>query len=134
MSIQTESKFFFEPGLGSEIPSLGLGFTGYMILRMTFRLYGFSKFIGLKAAEPSELITTGILGRMRHPIYTATILLGVGFWLFSPTDLNLVMVLMWFAYLPIGILFEERKLITEFGDHYLTYKKQVPALFPKISF
>jgi protein-S-isoprenylcysteine O-methyltransferase Ste14 len=27
---------------------------------------------------------------------------------------------------------EERKLIKKYGERYLAYKKEVPALFPKI--
>ncbi len=35
-------------------------------------------------------------------------------------------------YVRIGIYFEEKKLVKEFGDIYNKYKLQVPMLIPKI--
>jgi protein-S-isoprenylcysteine O-methyltransferase Ste14 len=35
-------------------------------------------------------------------------------------------------YLPIGIIFEEQKLVKEYGDRYKKYQKEVPMLIPKI--
>jgi protein-S-isoprenylcysteine O-methyltransferase Ste14 len=34
------------------------------------------------------------------------------------------------VYIPIGIYFEEKKLIKMYGDQYVEYKKRVPAIFP----
>ncbi len=34
------------------------------------------------------------------------------------------------AYILVGILFEERKLIAAFGDQYATYREQTPMLIP----
>lgn len=133
MAIQIESRFFFEPDLGSKIPSMALGFTAYRLIQAAMKLYGFSRFIGLKSEGTSELITTGILARMRHPIYTATLLFGAGFWLWNPTDLSLAMFVAWCLYLPLGIWLEERRLILEFGKEYIAYKKNIPAIFPSFS-
>ncbi|MDP3480639.1 MAG: hypothetical protein Q8R88_12775 [Desulfoprunum sp.] len=34
------------------------------------------------------------------------------------------------AYLIIGTILEERKLVVEYGDIYRTYQRQVPMLLP----
>jgi protein-S-isoprenylcysteine O-methyltransferase Ste14 len=35
-------------------------------------------------------------------------------------------------YLVIGALFEERKLLQEFGEDYAAYQDRTPMLFPKL--
>lgn len=36
------------------------------------------------------------------------------------------------AYIFIGLFFEERALLRDFGDAYAAYRKSVPMLFPRI--
>ena len=126
-----ESKYLFQISVATKIPSVGLGYAAYFIFRKAAKSYNLKAFIGVAKETRSELKTDGILSKMRHPFYTATIAIVLGFFLWSPTVSNLVLVLTWIAYLPIGIWLEEKKLIDLFGDAYLDYKKQVPALFPR---
>jgi protein-S-isoprenylcysteine O-methyltransferase Ste14 len=37
------------------------------------------------------------------------------------------------AYIFIGIFFEERDLVHEFGDRYLTYRRNVGMLLPRLT-
>jgi len=129
--ISIGAKQFFEPTLGAKIPALALGYTAYVFLKQAFGIYSLKAFVGF-GEEHQELRTDGILARVRHPLYTATILLAIGFWLWSPTDLNLAMILSWFIYLPIGIWLEEKKLVKQYGQLYLDYREKVPAVLPKI--
>jgi protein-S-isoprenylcysteine O-methyltransferase Ste14 len=78
-----------------------------------------------------RLVTEGIYGFVRHPIYTSYILLFVGFctllqslWGFG---LLLSVCLVWFGN-RIGI--EERMLSARFGDEYQAYCQQTKRLFP----
>jgi methanethiol S-methyltransferase len=111
--------------------SLILATFGVIVISRTFKEYRFSSFIGLKQ-EDNEFKRTGILKYVRHPIYSGTILIVIGFFLFSPTLATLVSVSCILVYLPIGIYLEERKLIKQFGDQYVSYKKEVPSIFPGI--
>jgi len=116
--------------------SLMLATLGVIVIIRSFREYKLSSFIGLKD-EPSEFKRTGILNHVRHPIYSGTILIVIGFFLFNPTLATLVSVCCTLAYLPVGIYLEERKLIEQFGKRYLSYKQEVPCVFPdlrKLSF
>lgn len=111
--------------------SLMLATFGVIVISRSFREYRFSSFIGFQT-ESSEFKKTGILKYVRHPIYSGTILIVIGFFLFNPKLSTLISVCCILAYLPIGIYLEERKLIKHFGDLYLSYKKEVPSIFPKI--
>jgi protein-S-isoprenylcysteine O-methyltransferase Ste14 len=78
-----------------------------------------------------QLVTEGIYGLVRHPIYTSYILLFVGFcamlqslWGFG---LLLAVCTVWFGN-RIGI--EERMLSERFGDDYQSYCHQTRRLFP----
>jgi methanethiol S-methyltransferase len=104
---------------------------GVIVFRLAFREYRFLSFIGLRQ-EAMELKRTGILNRVRHPIYSGTILIVVGFFLFIPTVASLVSVCCILVYLPIGIYLEEKKLKAIFGEQYTIYKKEVPSVFPNI--
>ena len=65
---------------------------------------------------------------MRHPLYTAVLLL---FWA-NPdvTADRLLFNILWTAWIYIAMLLEERDLTAEFGEAYLEYKKAVPMLIP----
>lgn len=111
--------------------SLVLATFSVIIFKQAFRGYKFSYFIGLKQGE-EEFVTTGILKHVRHPLYSATILLVLGYLLFDPTLATMTSAICIFVYLPIGIYLEEKKLIEQYGDRYLQYKMEVPAIVPKI--
>ena len=75
--------------------------------------------------------TAGILGVIRHPWYTGTLLLlvcGLDF-----TDINLVWRSVFLVYTLVGTELEERKLLAELGETYARYRRQVPRFFPSLS-
>lgn len=112
--------------------SLLLTTFGVIIIHASFGQYSFAGFIGLKS-EPIELRTDGILQYVRHPIYAGTILVVTGFFLYIPNLPTLISCLCTFAYLPVGIYLEEKKLIALFGERYREYKRRVPAIIPRMS-
>jgi len=74
-----------------------------------------------------ELDTSGIHGLVRHPWYTALLLV---LWA-RPLDISTLIINTVFSvYLIIGSLLEERKLVMEFGDAYKHYQKTVSMLLP----
>lgn len=83
-------------------------------------------------APVKELKITGIHRFVRHPLYTGTIMMVWGFFLLFPYLNNLIAVVLLTLYVIIGMRFEEKKLIAEFGSKYLDYMKKVPALIPRI--
>ena len=101
------------------------------------RCYNGRAFLGLtqlrdfaagRQPEAPAFTTTGILGIIRHPWYTGTLLF-LAFCL-PITDVNLIWRLVFVIYVLIGTELEERKLIAELGETYLNYRREVPRFFP----
>ncbi|HMP99447.1 MAG TPA: isoprenylcysteine carboxylmethyltransferase family protein [Cyclobacteriaceae bacterium] len=126
-----EEPFFVSEGV---IRYLSLGFTafGVIIISQAFKQYRFSSFVGLAAEDSKDFKRSGILAKVRHPIYSGLILIVIGFFLFIPNLPTLISCLCILAYLPIGIYLEEQKLIKLIGQKYIAYKKEVPAIMPKL--
>lgn len=81
-----------------------------------------------KAEERHALVTDGMYGMVRHPIYLFSILI---LWLFPyMTDLVLALVIASTLYFVIGTIPEERKMIETYGSTYLKYRGRVPRLIP----
>lgn len=113
----------------------GLGWV--MLLISTFLINHFELF-GLHQVYarlidrpmPEVQFKTPLLYRyVRHPIYVGVLL---GFWS-TPvmTAGHLLFALVATVYVFIGIRFEERDLITQFGERYLRYRAEVGMLVPR---
>ena len=110
---------------------------GLLILYDGARHYDMLTFLGLKQIRDNithNLINTsgkidssGILGVIRHPFYSASIRL---LWVNNLDTSILIVNLILSLYLIIGTFLEERKLIHEFGNEYKDYQKKVSMLFP----
>ena len=79
----------------------------------------------------SELKVNGIHRFVRHPLYSGTILFVWGLFFVFPFLNNLIAVILLTLYVFIGISFEEKKLIKEFGKNYEAYILNVPMLIPR---
>jgi protein-S-isoprenylcysteine O-methyltransferase Ste14 len=73
------------------------------------------------------LVTTGIFGWMRNPMYTAIILLVAGAAIALGSDWMLVLVVPAALILHFGVVKrEERYLEAKFGESYCAYMRRVP--------
>jgi protein-S-isoprenylcysteine O-methyltransferase Ste14 len=124
------SEYYFEPSGVPRYISLMLTTVGVMVMQVAFRNYRLKSFLGFEPEE-NRLRTGGALAWVRHPIYSGLILITVGFFLFIPNLPTLISCCSILLYLPLGIYLEERKLIRAFGDAYLKYREEVPALVPR---
>ena len=101
------------------------------------RHYSMSQFIGLQQirsnrssgalTQSGDFDATGVLSLTRHPWYLAVFIL---IW---AKDLNIgtvIINMVLTAYLVIGTLLEERKLVLEFGDKYREYQDAVSMFIP----
>jgi methanethiol S-methyltransferase len=115
-----------------------LKYGGLLIVLIAISGYNFKEFSGLAFsprnadAGSGTLKTDGLLRYVRHPIYTGTILFIWGLFLSDSLVRTLVMAGSVTLYTLIGIYFEEKKLVAEFGEAYREYRRRVPMLLPKL--
>jgi methanethiol S-methyltransferase len=116
------------------IYALGWG----LVLVATFQIDHFELF-GLKQAwqslsgraAPTPAFRTPLFYRhVRHPIYLGFLL---GFWGTPVMSAgHLLFAAVTSAYILIGIRFEERDLLAQFGQRYRSYRQQVGMLLPRL--
>jgi protein-S-isoprenylcysteine O-methyltransferase Ste14 len=92
-------------------------------------------FVGLRQLIEEErkdkLVISGLYRFVRHPLYTFSLLI---LWLSPSITINSLIVYSALTiYVLIGIIFEERKLLREFGQEYAEYKSITPMLLPSLS-
>mgnify|MGYP002779016918 FL=1 len=108
---------------------------GLVLMAVCIKKY-FAGLSGLKALDENfgdnQLQVTGVHRFVRHPLYTGTFLFLWGGWLAWPALSLLISNVIITVYTVWALRWEEAKLVREFGDDYLTYRKRVPALLPRL--
>ena len=91
---------------------------------------GLRQLVEAAPGQPPALVVRGLYRWVRHPLYTAGLLF---LWL-TPlmTSSILVFNFAMSVYILIGSVFEERRLLTEFGAAYVDYQRRVPRLIPGV--
>ena len=80
-----------------------------------------------------QFINTNLYKYVRHPLYSATIIFVWSVFLWKPVLSNLITCICITIYTLIGILLEEKKLISEFGESYTAYQLTTPMLIPRFN-
>jgi protein-S-isoprenylcysteine O-methyltransferase Ste14 len=101
------------------------------------RHYSIPQFLGIQQilrkrsgnamTQSGKFDSSGVLGLVRHPWYVAVFIL---LWASDLNRTGIIVNLILSAYLVIGTLLEERKLVLEFGDKYKVYQRQVSMFIP----
>lgn len=127
------SVLLFPPSPFSNYTGLMLAAIGLFVIKRAFRNYSTRAFLGFKRDLSEGLKTTGVQAKVRHPLYTGTLLVVVGYVFFNPQLTSLTILAALLVYLPFGIRWEEKKLIKMYGEEYVEYRNSVPALFPSLN-
>jgi protein-S-isoprenylcysteine O-methyltransferase Ste14 len=84
--------------------------------------------IGIDTETKTELVTTGLFGLSRNPIFFGMILSLVGLFLVTPNALTALFLILGYVLIQIQIRLEEEFLGKEHGQEYINYKQKVRRL------
>jgi protein-S-isoprenylcysteine O-methyltransferase Ste14 len=111
------------PGVALAIAGAWLGIAGV-------RALGVNRTPFPEPKPGSQLVTTGIYGRLRHPLYASMIALGFAWALLWRSVPALGLALAQVVFLHAKARTEERLLTVRFPD-YQKYARRVPRFFPR---
>lgn len=103
-----------------------------VLLLVSFAALGSSLTASPLPNQRGQLVTTGLYSYVRHPIYSALLLLSVGVVLDAGWWPQLVIALMLFLLLRIKAQFEE-SLLRKSYPKYAAYAAKTPMFFPRLS-
>ncbi len=119
---------------------VGMSWVGWAILLVATFLINHFELFGLQQvynhwrggqSEPPAFRTPALYRLVRHPIYLGFV---VAVWAAPHMSTGrLLFAIMTTAYIFIGIFFEERDLIVQFGNKYRRYRTEVGMLFPRMA-
>ncbi|MGB3464790.1 MAG: isoprenylcysteine carboxylmethyltransferase family protein [Cyclobacteriaceae bacterium] len=106
---------------------------GLIIIKLSFKDQSVWRFLTEEDRyEKDNLRTTGIYAKVRHPLYSGTLLIFTGLFLFIPKISTAIALVITILYLIFGVILEEKKLTSKYGKVYEDYKKQVAAIIPRL--
>ena len=109
--------------------------SGLFLTYKALTSYDLAEFVGIQSLQPSQKPSTfkkdELLSIIRHPLYLGIIVFLWGWFGFSGLLASLISAIALSIYIRIGIYFEEKKLVEQFGKQYQEYQKKVPMLIPR---
>lgn len=102
---------------------------GLVLYGVALRRLGESWRLGIDKATPGPLVTSGIYGWTRHPIYIAFDILFIGTFLVLGRPIFLALLSIWVPLLHLYMLREEHFLTQLFGPQYREYSQRVGRYF-----
>jgi protein-S-isoprenylcysteine O-methyltransferase Ste14 len=114
--------------------NLGLVIAAVAILLLvwSYRVLGNSHSPWTMPLEGAALVTSGPYRIVRHPVYAAYVLMGLGFEVMFASSVGLIVVAVEYIYYDLRTREEERWLIKKYAD-YAAYRERVPGrLLPRV--
>jgi len=106
---------------------------GVMVAILASRSISVSTVADMRTDRKPALVTGGLYARTRHPLYLATILFLLSLIAFYPFSNILTFSLAFIGYVIVGAYLEERKLVIQYGDEYLAYRRTAGFLLPRLN-
>ena len=130
--IQTPSALFYRPNPLFTATGVLVSLAGSIVMFFSVKNYDLAAFFGFREETMMPLQIRGLNKYVRHPLYSGTIILALGFCIALPYTKNWVLFVLMVIYIFIGMQFEEKKLVQCYGDAYRSYQKKVKRLIPHV--
>jgi protein-S-isoprenylcysteine O-methyltransferase Ste14 len=132
--IKLTSPLLYIPAIWILIIGYSLMIIGAGIMLICIKKY-FLSLSGIKSLFSNKMVQNnlridGIHKFVRHPLYLGTFLFIWGGFIVFPYLSLLISVSIITIYTLIGIRFEEKKLLIEFGEAYKNYMRNTPMILP----
>ena len=125
--------FSFSTILNIFIPLIARIILFVIILAIAYVLIHLSHKILFRQPEnKDDLITEGILGHVRHPMYLGVLLIYLACIFLSISLISIVVCIIIFIVYNRLATFEEKELEKLFKDKYLEYKDKAPKWIPRL--
>jgi protein-S-isoprenylcysteine O-methyltransferase Ste14 len=112
------------------VVGIGLLAAGALVSSMAVRQMGTSWRVGIDREGPGELVSSGLYGRVRHPIYTGVLLATGGLACVTADALSLAVAAVTFVALPIQARLEEEFLLSRHPEEYPDYLRRTGRFWP----
>jgi protein-S-isoprenylcysteine O-methyltransferase Ste14 len=107
-------------------------FGGLLLIASGFFSINGLKVMFLEQRDQPEIISDGVFGLVRHPIYFGEMLCYFGLIFLSLSIAAGLVLVAAVSFLVFISQHEEKLLIERFGVQYIVYMEDVPMLFPKL--
>jgi protein-S-isoprenylcysteine O-methyltransferase Ste14 len=115
----------------SVIPYHILASVGAILILIGIPFYIISLVSVMRAFKAGHLVTNGVYGMCRHPIYSAWVVFFVpGIVLLINTWIGFSVPVVMYFILQALVKEEDQYLEKTFGEEYLAYKRKIPAVLP----
>jgi methanethiol S-methyltransferase len=133
------SQLLLEKSLLNQILGGLMMTSGLFLAYKALTSYDLAEFVGTQSLQqspqqspkPTTFKQDELSSVIRHPLYLGILVFLWGWFGFSGLLSSLVTALALTVYIRIGIYFEEKKLVEQFGKEYQDYQKKVPMLIPR---
>jgi protein-S-isoprenylcysteine O-methyltransferase Ste14 len=129
---QTPSSVFYQTNGFFTATGVLVSIAGSMIMFFSVKNYDLQAFFGFREETIMPLQVKGLNKYVRHPLYSGTILLALGFCIALPYTKNWLLLILMILYIFIGIKLEEKKLLQYYGQEYRNYQQKVKRLIPHV--
>jgi protein-S-isoprenylcysteine O-methyltransferase Ste14 len=117
------------PGLSGV--GVGMAAAGLFLVAAAQAQMGSSWRIGIDD-QPTDLVATGLFGRVRNPIYSGVLMTVIGLVLLTPSPWTISFLFLVLLIVSFQTRLEEKHLLELHGDRYRTYAQGVGRFVPGI--
>ncbi len=111
----------------------------YIRLPVALVVFAFSIYL-LKASHhvlagehrPQQVITSGIFGHLRHPLYMSVILFYLSLIISTVSIISLALWILIFFFYNFIAGYEEKLMVEKFGEEYISYKQKTAKWLPGV--